>query len=173
MPTSFQAPSRKDKASKTTYSQSAETNVSQAATTVAHILETKGGNVFAVQPEMTLREAVVELRDRHIGALMVTDTNGALVGIVSERDIVRKLADSPGQTLPMLVSDVMTRKVETCAPQDALISVLRAMTAGRFRHMPVVDGEQLVGMITIGDAVNHRLNELEHEAMQLKQLIVG
>ncbi|MQY43042.1 CBS domain-containing protein [Epibacterium sp. SM1969] len=173
MPTSFQAPSRKDKASKTTYSQSAASNVSQAATTVADILQNKGGEVFAVGPDITLRDAVVELRDRHIGALLVNNAEGALIGIVSERDIVRKLADSPGQTLPMLVSDVMTREVETCAPQDPLISVLRAMTAGRFRHMPVVEGDTLVGMVTIGDVVNHRLNELEHEAMQLKQLIVG
>lgn len=115
----------------------------------------------------------MELRERRIGALMVRDASGELVGILSERDIVRKLADTPGETLPKKVEDVMTKTVEVCSPSETLLSVLQRMTAGRFRHMPVVDGATVMGMLTVGDVVNFRLTELEHEALQLKQLIVG
>lgn len=173
MPGSFQAPMRKDNQSQRTYSQSPSSNLASEQTNVSTILEQKGGEMFSIGPDDTIRHAVEVLRDRRIGALVVTDTAGALVGILSERDIVRKLADTPGQTLPQLVSDVMTKKVETCAPNDPLISVLRKMTAGRFRHLPCLDGQKLLGMVTIGDVINFRLTELEHETLQLKQLIVG
>lgn len=173
MPTSYQAPMRKDQAKTRTQSQTTSSNLQPEAATVAHLLQGKGGDVFAIKPEETLGEAVKVLRDRRIGALIVTDAAGALCGILSERDIVRKLADTPGQTLPKQVQDIMTREVETCSPQEPLVSVLKRMTAGRFRHMPVVQDGQMAGMITIGDVVNFRLTELEHEALQLKQLIVG
>lgn len=173
MPTSYQAPMRKDQTNARSQSQSSSTNVKTEAATVAQLIGGKGGDVFSIQPEETLGQAVQVLRDKRIGALIVTDGNGALCGILSERDIVRKLADTPGQTLPQSVHDVMTSSVETCAPNDTLVSVLKRMTAGRFRHMPVVSGEKLMGMVTIGDVVNYRLTELEHEALQLKQLIVG
>ena len=173
MPTSYQAPMRKDQAKPRSQSQTATTNLQPEAATVAHLLQGKGGDVFAIKPEETLGEAVKVLRDRRIGALIVTDETGALCGILSERDIVRKLADTPGQTLPKQVQDIMTRNVETCSPAEPLVSVLKRMNAGKFRHMPVVQGEKLAGMITIGDVVNFRLTELEHEALQLKQLIVG
>lgn len=171
MPTSYQAPTRKDQTK--TQSQSAATNTQTGTVRVAQLLDGKGGAVFSIRPDETLGEAVKVLRDKHVGALIVTDSSGALVGILSERDIVRKLADTPGQTLPQLVSDVMTADVETCTPEDALVSVLKRMTAGRFRHMPVITDGKLAGMVTIGDVVNYRLTELEHEALQLKQLIVG
>ncbi|TCL09498.1 CBS domain protein [Shimia isoporae] len=173
MPASYQAPNRNSEEKTKTMSQSTETNVSAATVPVQRVLDAKGGDLFAIRPQDTLGEAVKVLRDKRIGALVVTDATGALQGILSERDIVRKLADTPGQTLPQKVEDVMTSKVETCSPEEALVSVLRRMTEGRFRHMPVVDSTGLVGMVTIGDMVNYRLNELEHEALQLKQLIVG
>ncbi|MEM9050085.1 MAG: CBS domain-containing protein [Pseudomonadota bacterium] len=173
MPESYRAPIRKDKQSDRTYSQSAASNLSADPATVAKVLAQKGDAVFSIGPGETLGRAVEHLRDRRIGALMVTDAGGALVGILSERDIVRKLADTPGQTLPQLVQDVMTKKVETCTPEESLIAVLRRMTAGRFRHLPVLSGATLVGMVTIGDVINFRLAELEHEALQLKQLVVG
>ena len=113
------------------------------------------------------------LHDKRIGALIVVDDMGALAGILSERDIVRKLAETPGQTLPQTVAENMTKNVVTCSEDDMLIEVLRRMSEGKFRHMPVVNGGKLAGMITIGDVVNSRLNELEYEALQLKQLIVG
>ncbi|KMW56213.1 Inosine-5'-monophosphate dehydrogenase [Candidatus Rhodobacter oscarellae] len=164
---------RQDQAAPGSKSQSV--NLSNAHPTVADILGGKGGEVFSITPTETLGRAVEELRDRRIGALVVTDGAGKLAGILSERDIVRKLAETPGQTLPQQVGDVMTRKVVTCAPDDPLLSVLKRMTAGRFRHMPVVEGEgeELIGVVTIGDVIHHRLTQLEHEALQLKQLIVG
>ncbi|MEL6198531.1 MAG: CBS domain-containing protein [Pseudomonadota bacterium] len=173
MPASYQAPMRRDRASKRTLSQSLETNMSTETATVQRLLEHKGGDVFSIRPQETLHRAVEILRDRRIGALMVTDAAGTLQGILSERDIVRKLADTPGRTLPQKVEEVMTREVEVCAPEEPLVSVLRRMTKGRFRHMPVVTEERLAGMVTIGDVVNYRLSELEQEALQLKQMIVG
>jgi len=173
MPTSYQAPMRKDQAKSRSQSQSSETNLNSELATVADVLGRKGGDVFSISPDETLHHAVEILRDKHIGALMVTDETGALCGILSERDIVRKLADTPGQTLPQRVGDVMTTEVVTCAKGDPLVSVLKQMTQGRFRHMPVVENASLLGMVTIGDVIGFRLNELEHEALQLKQLIVG
>lgn len=173
MPESYRAPMRKDKQSDRTFSQSSASNVSADQATVAKIISQKGGEVFSIGPGETLGRAVEILRDRRIGALMVTDEAGTLIGILSERDIVRKLADTPGQTLPQLVQDIMTKDVKTCSPGETLIAVLKQMTAGRFRHVPVVDGGKLIGMVTIGDVVNFRLTELEHETLQLKQLIVG
>ncbi|MEM8699010.1 MAG: CBS domain-containing protein [Pseudomonadota bacterium] len=173
MPESYRPPLRQDKQSDRTYSQSTSSNFSADHATVDKVLGQKGGEVFSISPGETLGRAVEVLRDRRIGALLVTDETGQLAGILSERDIVRKLADTPGQTLPQLVQDVMTKEVVTCTRNETLIAVLKRMTAGRFRHMPVVDGTTLIGMVTIGDVINFRLTELEHEALQLKQLIVG
>ncbi|EEE35929.1 CBS domain protein [Rhodobacteraceae bacterium KLH11] len=113
------------------------------------------------------------LRDKRIGAVVVTDQNGALQGILSERDIVRRMAETPGQTLPQSVADLMTSEVKTCAPDDLLNDVLKTMTDGRFRHMPVLSDGKLRGVITIGDVVHFRLKELEYEALKMKQMIVG
>lgn len=173
MPSSYQAPMRGDRARETTVSQSTDSNFSVADRTVSALLERKGGDVFSLQPDDTVATAVTTLRDRRIGALLVTDGNGEMQGILSERDIVRRMAETPGQTLPQKVKDLMTRNVVTCAPTDTLVSVLRRMTEGRFRHMPVVENGKLRGVITIGDVVNYRIKELELEALQLKQLIVG
>ena len=173
MPTSYQAPMVGDKDDDATVSQSLETNLKSAPGTVQTVLRSKGNEVITIIESATLQQAVEVLRDKRIGALIVVDDAGALCGILSERDIVRKLADTPGQTLPQSVAENMTRKVETCQPDEALINVLKRMSEGRFRHMPVLDGDKLVGMVTIGDVVNFRLTEVEHEALQLKQLIVG
>ena len=137
------------------------------------LISKKGGTTYTISSSDTLSTAVSVLRDRRIGALLVTGTDGQLEGILSERDIVRKLAETPGQTLPQTVGENMTAKVETCTPSDVLVTVLRRMNEGRFRHMPVVEDGKLCGMLTIGDVVNYRLNELEYEALQLKQMIVG
>lgn len=173
MPASYQPQVRRDTEASKTQSQSQSTNLSKGEATVADILRDKGKEVIWIAPDDTLGRAVEILRDHRIGALVVTDAGGTLGGILSERDIVRKLADTPGQTLPQKVADVMTTTVQTCQPADSLVSVLQRMTDGRFRHMPVVEGGKLVGMITIGDVVNFRLQQLEYEALQLKQLIVG
>ncbi|MEM7599079.1 MAG: CBS domain-containing protein [Pseudomonadota bacterium] len=172
MPASYQAPKRGDVEPKT-YSQSASSLSSKETATVAKLLEGKGDAVFSIRPQATLKDAVMELRDKRVGALIVRDASGAMIGILSERDIVRKLADTPGETLPKKVEDIMTKTVETCTASDTMVSVLRRMTSGHFRHMPVMNGGSVVGMLTIGDVINYRLTELEHEALQLKQLIVG
>ncbi|WP_425045205.1 CBS domain-containing protein [Primorskyibacter sp. S87] len=172
-PSSYQAPKRGDKAGKTTYSQSVESNLSHTQSTVEKLLEGKGDAVFAVRPNDTIADVVGILKEKRIGAVVVTDQNGVLQGILSERDIVRRMAETPGQTLPQSVEDLMTSDVQTCAPDYLLMDILKTMTEGRFRHMPVLKDGNLCGMITIGDVVNFRLQELEYEALKLKQMIVG
>ncbi|QHQ35046.1 CBS domain-containing protein [Algicella marina] len=173
MPESYRPHLRKDDDKDRTASQSVTTNTSVGHAKVQDILDQKKGQVVTIRPQQTLHEAVEILRDNRIGALPVADATGALLGILSERDIVRKLADTPGHTLPHKVEEVMTRNVETTTVDEPLVTVLRRMTDGRFRHMPVVDGDALTGIITIGDVVHFRLNQLELEALQIKQLIVG
>lgn len=173
MPSSYQGKMRRDSQKEVHVSQSTTTNTAADNATVQTLLDEKGGDVFTIRPQETIGAAVKILSEKKIGALIVTDAAGALKGIMSERDIVRKLAETPGQTLPQKVEDIMTSKVETCAPSDPMVTLLSRMTKGRFRHMPVVDGGRLVGMVTIGDVVNHRLTELELEALKLKQMIVG
>ncbi|MEL7027026.1 MAG: CBS domain-containing protein [Pseudomonadota bacterium] len=174
MPESYRAPpSAAAQQKNRTVSQSISTNISKDTGTVGKILAQKGGKIFSISRTDTISEAVKILRERRIGALMVTEANGTLCGILSERDIVRKLAETPGQTLPQTVEENMTKDVKTCTSEDTLVSVLRVMTEGHFRHMPIVDGGKLEGMLTIGDVIQYRLNELEHESLQLKQMVVG
>lgn len=172
-PTSYAGPRRDDGKRKKTYSQTPQTNQSSDTGTVAQLLAQKGNAIYSVQPNDTMSLAVDILREKRIGALIVTSASGQLAGILSERDIVRKLSETPGQVLQQSVETLMTSKVETVSPEETLISVLKRMTDGRFRHMPVLQGTELIGMITIGDVVNFRLRELEYETVQLKQIIVG
>lgn len=174
MPESYRPHLRKDDEEDRTASQSVSTNIANPNhAKVRDLLHDKDSTLYTIRPQQTLHEAVELMRDHRIGALMVTDANGALVGILSERDITRKLADAPGKTLPHKVEQVMTVQVETCTADDALVTVLKRMTRGQFRHMPVVEGEAVVGLVTILDAVQFRLTQLELEALQIKQLIVG
>ncbi|WP_271948907.1 CBS domain-containing protein [Ruegeria faecimaris] len=172
-PSSYQPPTRGDKAAAASHSQSVESNLSHTQTTVEKLLVGKGDAVFTVRPKDTIHSVVNILKEKRIGAVVVTDQNGTLQGILSERDIVRRMADTPGQTLPQSVEDLMTRSVQTCAPEDLLNDVLKTMTEGRFRHMPVLSDGHLRGVITIGDVVHFRLKELEYEALRMKQMIVG
>lgn len=172
-PFSYQPPTRGDKAGQASHSQSPESNLSHGQSTVASLLETKGDAIFSIRPNDTVGHAVEALKEKRIGALVVTDQNGTLQGILSERDIVRRLADTPGHTLPQLVEEIMTREVKTCAPDDPLIDVAKVMNEGRFRHLPVLKDGKLAGMITVGDVVNFRLKELEYEALRMRQMIVG
>ena len=172
-PSSYQAPTLGDTTNSSTKSQSTESNMSQSVSTVAQVLAEKGGEVFSVQPTDTIHDVVRILKEKRIGALVITDQSGTPQGILSERDIVRRMAETPGQTLPQSVEDLMTRKVQTCATDDRLIDVLTRMSECRFRHILVVAGGRLCGMITIGDVVQFRLKELEYEALRMKQMIVG
>lgn len=173
MPASYTPRTRDSEASTKTSSQSVETNLPPAQATVGHVLANKGNDLYWIGPDDTVGRAVEVLRDHRIGALLVKNPQGELVGILSERDIVRRLADTPGRTLPQTVAELMSKEVQTTTPDELLVHALRRMTDGRFRHMPVLESGQLVGMMTIGDAVSFRLQSLEYEALQLKQLIVG
>lgn len=173
MVNSYQAPSRKDKQHEHSHSQTTETNVVHEAAPVSKVLESKGKDVFTLRPQNSIQEATRMLHEKKVGALVVLDANGAIQGIVSERDVVQKLSGAHGYELGHSVEEIMTRNVITCHPEDTLISVLQRMTEGRFRHMPVVDNHSLIGIISIGDVVNYRLVELEYESLKLKQLIVG
>ncbi|WP_421779317.1 CBS domain-containing protein [Kiloniella litopenaei] len=173
MPTTYQGPRKSDNQPKKTVSQSTQSNFAAGTATVQNIIANKGDDVFSISPQDTLGKAVELLSEKRIGALVVTDSDSTLLGILSERDIVRKLAETPGKTLPHKVEQVMTSNVEVCTLDETLVSVLRRMTDGRFRHMPIMKDKKLVGVVTIGDVVNYRLNELEYEALQLKQLVVG
>ncbi len=173
MPSSYQSPNKGNSAEMRERSQSARTNTAKSNTTVAQVLAQKGSDIYSVRPQTALEEVVITLRNKRIGALLVRDADGRLKGILSERDIVRKLSEQGKSGLALKAEDAMTRYVQTCNVGDTLLVVLRAMSDGRFRHMPVMEGDELAGLVTIGDVVSHRLEELEHEALQLKQLIVG
>ncbi|SLN43441.1 Hypoxic response protein 1 [Pseudoruegeria aquimaris] len=170
-PTSYQPPVKGDDSK--SHSQSVDQMMAMGNATVATILAGKGSDVYAVRPQDSIAEATRVLKEKQIGAVVVKDAAGQLVGILSERDIVRQLADTPGETLGQTVADVMTSSPVTCTPDEPLLEMMKRMTEGRFRHLPVLDGERLVGIITIGDVVSYRLRELEYEALKMKQMIVG
>lgn len=157
-----------------TTSQSIDTNLSTTQSTVADLLEKKGNVIFSVLPDDTIHDVVMILNEKRIGAVLVQDKNGEMQGILSERDIVRKMAQTPGKTLSQKVEMLMTKDVTTCTPEDSLVEILKQMTEKRFRHIPVMSkNKDLLGIVTIGDVVHFRLNELEYEALKMKQMIVG
>jgi CBS domain-containing protein len=131
------------------------------------ILATKGANILTVRANQTLKEAVVLLAKHKIGALIVVDEAGKLAGILSERDVIREAAQRD-DALARPVSEVMTKAVVTGTPQDDLRSVMQTMTERRFRHMPIMDGGQLAGIISIGDVVKAQLDEYEGEIESLR-----
>jgi len=175
-PTSYAGPRENDGKRENTHSQNVETVNTKSAPdfgTVEQLIQSKGTDIYAVHPEDGMRKAVDILKEKRIGALIVTSQSGELEGILSERDIVRKLSETPGKVLEQKVEALMTRNVQVVSMSDPLVEVLHKMTQGRFRHMPVMHEGKLSGMVTIGDVVNFRLKELEYETVQLKQLIVG
>ncbi len=143
---------------------------------VNQILSLKGDSasqVVTITSNATVTDAVKLLADKRIGALIVTD-EGKLVGILSERDIVRELGKQGASVLSGPVSGLMTRKVSTCVTGDDARTVLERMTEGRFRHLPVVDADgNLLGIISIGDAVSARLKELKADKDALTGMIMG
>jgi CBS domain-containing protein len=138
---------------------------------VKSILSAKGSDVATIAPTATLAEATKILADRKIGALVVTGAGGRITGIISERDIVRSFAQHSGGAFQLPLSEVMTRKVVTCTPTDTVAMLMERMTAGKFRHLPVLDDGQLVGIISIGDVVKYRLTELEFEQGAMRDYI--
>jgi CBS domain-containing protein len=140
---------------------------------VSDILSQKGGLVFTVTPDTTIAQIAQLLSARRIGSVLVMADGDAIDGIVSERDLVRAIAGQGAAALDLEVRQVMTREVVTCHPDDPIEHVMGLMTTGRFRHLPVVDRGELVGLISIGDVVKARLEETQHETEALKAYIVA
>ena len=139
--------------------------------TVKAILCTKGSDVTTTDPTATLESGIRILAERGIGALVVLGADHQVIGILSERDIVRALAERGAAALTEPLARVMTRKISTCTQSESVNSIMEQMTAGKFRHVPVVEREQLVGIVSIGDVVKHRLMETEREFEALHDYI--
>jgi CBS domain-containing protein len=139
--------------------------------TVKLILSTKGNEVLTIEPTAPLAAAAKILSERRIGALVVTGADHRIVGIISERDIVRALGARGAHALDEPVAEVMTRKVVTCSERDTTAELMEQMTTGKFRHLPVVDQGRLVGIVSIGDVVKARLEEMQHDTEALQDYI--
>jgi len=141
--------------------------------TVAAILKHKGFTVTSVFPTATIAEVALVLADRRIGAVPVIDRADQLLGIVSERDIVRSLAANAARTLEMTAGQLMTRSLQVAHPSTSVAEAMRMMTEGRFRHLPVMEKDRLVGLISIGDVVKARIIQQDTEVDSLKAYVTG
>ncbi len=140
---------------------------------VADILNAKGTEVIATGPAETVAATANLLNDRRIGAVIVRDAKDNVIGVVSERDIIRGIAVNGARALDMEVHELMTREVVSCKPTDTIAEVMRVMTTRRFRHLPVMEDGTLKGMISIGDVVKHRLDESELETRVLRDYVIA
>lgn len=138
---------------------------------VKNILSNKTGNVITINPATDIITATKLLADRGIGAVVVLGVNNRIVGILSERDIVQALAEHGAAVLTEPVSQVMTREVKTCSENDTIAELMDRMTTGRFRHLPVVEQGKLIGIVSIGDVVKGRLEEMDQEAKAMHDFI--
>jgi CBS domain-containing protein len=140
---------------------------------INEVLSGKGSHdVVTIQPDRTVRELVTLLAERNFGALVVSQDGSSLTGIVSERDVVRRLHQG-GDVLDSPVSSIMSTEVRTCEGSDTVDEVMALMTAGRFRHVPVLKDGRLAGIVSIGDVVKSRMSELEFERDQLDSYVHG
>ncbi len=139
--------------------------------TLEQILKAKGHGVTTIKADVTLRGAAQLLDDRKIGSVVATQDDGALVGVLSERDITRQVARHGAAALAMIVSDAMTRDVITAEPGETLDEGLSRMTDRRIRHLPVCKEGELVGLVSIGDLVKWKIRETEAEAEAMKNYI--
>lgn len=137
------------------------------------ILHTKGVLVHTLPETGSLGDAVALLNRHNIGAVVITDAGGAIVGILSERDIVRRLGADPAGALALRIGDCMTRGVVTCTRQTPIAEVMERMTRHRIRHMPVAEAGELIGIVSIGDVVKLKIEEAEHEAEVLREYIAS
>jgi CBS domain-containing protein len=140
---------------------------------VGEILKAKGSNVETIARDATVGDAVARLRDAEIGALVVSSDGQSVDGVLSERDVVEGLADHGADILGRKVEDVMTSRVATCSPEDGVEKVMLEMTELRARHFPVVDGSRLVGIVSIGDVVKNRLDEVQLEKNVLRDSYIA
>ena len=138
---------------------------------ISDLLRRKGSLVVTVKPEQSVTDLLELLAEHKVGALVVSADGTTLDGIVSERDVVRRLHEFGPELLQSPVRDIMTAQVHVCPPDTELDELMRVMTTGRFRHVPVMDAGRLVGIISIGDVVKHRIDELQSERDQLTAYI--
>jgi CBS domain-containing protein len=140
--------------------------------TVGNVLAAKGRDVVTVEPSASLAAAARVLAEKRIGAVLILGADRYIVGILSERDIVRAIAERGADALGEPVSVAMTRKVSTCYEADLVLNIMERMTAGKFRHMPVIDQGRPVGIISIGDVVKYRLQVLERDSAAMHDYIL-
>jgi CBS domain-containing protein len=140
--------------------------------TVSIILAAKGCDVVTIEPSASLAAAARLLAAKRIGAVVILGADRRIAGILSERDIVRAIAERGAGALDEPVSRTMTRKVSTCTERETVASIMERMTEGKFRHMPVVDQDRLVGMVSIGDVVKHRLQAMERDSAAMHDYIL-
>ena len=140
---------------------------------VAMILEAKGRGVVTIGADATIGQAVAELATHKIGAIVVVDESERITGIISERDVVRAVARNSPNMLSEPVGSIMTTDVVSCGDRETIIEVMGRMTRGRFRHLPVADQGRLSGIISIGDVVKARIEEVEHEADDMRAYIAS
>lgn len=140
---------------------------------VEHILHAKGADVYSVSKATSVKDAIEILGDRNIGAVLVKDEKGAVAGIFSERDVVRRLRREGPTVLQRAVSECMTSNVLSCDPEMSLDDVLSMMTEKRIRHLPVIRRGELVGLVSIGDVVKRKIDLAEQEALALKEYIAS
>ena len=140
---------------------------------VANILRIKGSVVKTVMPDKTALEFSEQLRAEQIGAMVVSDDGRSINGIISERDLAYALAAHGSELSRIAVSKLMTQVVVVCSPEDSITDVMKLMTQRRIRHLPVKDGDHLVGIISIGDVLKHRLGEVELEANVLRDYAIA
>ena len=140
---------------------------------VSEILNAKGASVTTVRPHETIDALTHRLRLEKIGSAVVSADGARIDGIISERDVVRGLAEHREALLAMTVSDLMTASVATCGPDDSVKDVMRTMTQRRIRHLPVTEAGRLVGIVSIGDVVKNRLDDMELEANVLRDSLIA
>jgi CBS domain-containing protein len=140
---------------------------------VAAVIKRKGSGVVSITPDRTIADATNLLTENRIGAVLVMDGAEGIRGIISERDIIRALSKYGADALTHTVGSLMTREVQQCSPNDTIAEVMTTMTTRRFRHLPVVDGGKLLGMISIGDVVKQRLDDTELEVETLRGYVTG
>jgi CBS domain-containing protein len=140
-------------------------------TKVSSVLKHKGRDVVTVAPQQTVAWVVKVLAQNRIGAVPVISEEGQLIGIISERDIIRGMSEHADAVLALAVDQLMTRDVKTCSPEDQLVDLMEVMTLQRIRHLPVLQNGALHGIVSIGDVVKQRLEEVQSEAEELRRYI--
>lgn len=141
--------------------------------TAEDILKRKGHDVITIPMTSTVREAADVLAEKNIGSLIVTDPNDQLIGVLSERDIVHALSEKGGNSLHVTVRDIIDQKPSTCAPEDKVKDLIAFVTRKRVRHLPVLDDGSIVGVISVGDLLKTRLEEMQTEQQVLRDRIMG